>query len=48
MNEKHGKAKKMLKVIGVKVKSNEKELVGTQLLKRVMQKCSPPETPSSR
>ena len=41
MNGKHGKAKKMLKVIGVKVKSDKKELVGKQLLKCVMQKWLP-------
>eukprot|EP00542_Grammatophora_oceanica_P021233 CAMPEP_0194037136 /NCGR_PEP_ID=MMETSP0009_2-20130614/9468_1 /TAXON_ID=210454 /ORGANISM="Grammatophora oceanica, Strain CCMP 410" /LENGTH=863 /DNA_ID=CAMNT_0038679165 /DNA_START=90 /DNA_END=2681 /DNA_ORIENTATION=+ len=41
MNEKHGKVKKMLKAIGVELKSDEKELVGKQLLKRVMQKWLP-------
>lgn len=41
MNEKHGKVKKMLKAIGVELKSEEKELVGKQLLKRVMQKWLP-------
>jgi elongation factor 2 len=41
MAEKHGKVKKMLKAIGVELKSEEKELVGKQLLKRVMQKWLP-------
>ena len=41
MNEKHGKVNKMLKAIGVELKSDEKELVGKQLLKRVMQKWLP-------
>jgi elongation factor 2 len=41
MNEKHGKVKKMLKAIGVELKTEEKELVGKQLLKRVMQKWLP-------
>jgi len=41
MNEKHGKVKKMLKAIGVELKGDEKELVGKQLLKRVMQKWLP-------
>merc|ERR1719221_1450656 len=41
MAEKHGKVKKMLKAIGVELKSDEKELVGKQLLKRVMQKWLP-------
>jgi len=41
MNEKHGKVKKMLKAIGVELKTDEKELVGKQLLKRVMQKWLP-------
>jgi len=41
MAEKHGKVKKMLKAIGVELKSDEKELVGMQLLKRVMQKWLP-------
>merc|ERR1711976_11701 len=37
----HGKVNKMLKAIGVTLKSDEKELVGKQLLKRVMQKWLP-------
>merc|ERR550539_1210715 len=41
MNEKHGKVNKMLKAIGVELKTEEKELVGKQLLKRVMQKWLP-------
>mmetsp|Transcript_5440 Transcript_5440/g.8020 ORF Transcript_5440/g.8020 Transcript_5440/m.8020 type:complete len:863 (-) Transcript_5440:321-2909(-) len=41
MNEKHGKVKKMLKAIGVTLKGDENELVGKQLLKRVMQKWLP-------
>ena len=41
MSEKHGKVKKMLKAIGVELKGEEKELVGKQLLKRVMQKWLP-------
>eukprot|EP00526_Cylindrotheca_closterium_P008217 CAMPEP_0113659614 /NCGR_PEP_ID=MMETSP0017_2-20120614/32455_1 /TAXON_ID=2856 /ORGANISM="Cylindrotheca closterium" /LENGTH=851 /DNA_ID=CAMNT_0000574183 /DNA_START=176 /DNA_END=2731 /DNA_ORIENTATION=+ /assembly_acc=CAM_ASM_000147 len=41
MAEKHGKVKKMLKAIGVELKSDEKELIGKQLLKRVMQKWLP-------
>jgi len=41
MAEKHGKVKKMLKAIGVTLKTDEKELVGKQLLKRVMQKWLP-------
>jgi elongation factor 2 len=41
MNEKHGKVKKMLKAVGVELKGEEKELVGKQLLKRVMQKWLP-------
>jgi elongation factor 2 len=41
MAEKHGKVKKMLKAIGVELKGDEKELVGKQLLKRVMQKWLP-------
>ena len=41
MNEKHGKVSKMLKAIGVELKSEEKELVGKPLLKRVMQKWLP-------
>jgi len=41
MAEKHGKVKKMLKAIGVELKTEEKELVGKQLLKRVMQKWLP-------
>lgn len=41
MAEKHGKVKKMLKAIGVSLKSDEKELVGKPLLKRVMQKWLP-------
>ena len=41
MNEKHGKVNKMLKAIGVELKTDEKELVGKQLLKRVMQKWLP-------
>ncbi|KAL3938372.1 MAG: hypothetical protein SGBAC_006708 [Bacillariaceae sp.] len=41
MAEKHGKVKKMLKAIGVELKSDEKELIGKQLLRRVMQKWLP-------
>jgi len=41
MAEKHGKVKKMLKAIGVELKGDEKEFVGKQLLKRVMQKWLP-------
>jgi elongation factor 2 len=41
MNEKHKKVEKMLAAIGVELKSDEKELVGKQLLKRVMQKWLP-------
>ena len=41
MAEKTGKVNKMLKAIGVELKSDEKELVGKQLLKRVMQKWLP-------
>jgi len=41
MNEKHGKVKKMLKAIGVELKTEERELVGKALLKRVMQKWLP-------
>jgi len=41
MSEKHGKVKKMLKAVGVELKGDEKELVGKQLLKRVMQKWLP-------
>jgi len=41
MNEKHGKVKKMLKAVGVELKKDEQELVGKQLLKRVMQKWLP-------
>ena len=41
MNEKHGKVKKMLKAIGVELKGDDKDLVGKQLLKRVMQKWLP-------
>jgi len=41
MNEKHGKVKKMLKAIGVELKGDDRELVGKQLLKRVMQKWLP-------
>jgi elongation factor 2 len=41
MSEKHGKVKKMLKAINVELKGEEKELVGKQLLKRVMQKWLP-------
>jgi len=41
MAEKHGKVKKMLKAIGVELKTEEKELVGKSLLKRVMQKWLP-------
>mmetsp|Transcript_5848 Transcript_5848/g.12388 ORF Transcript_5848/g.12388 Transcript_5848/m.12388 type:complete len:565 (-) Transcript_5848:1040-2734(-) len=41
MNEKHGKVKKMLKAVGVELKTEERELVGKQLLKRVMQKWLP-------
>jgi len=41
MNEKHGKVKKMLKAIGVELKGEDRDLVGKQLLKRVMQKWLP-------
>ena len=41
MAEKHIKVNKMLKAIGVELKGEEKELVGKQLLKRVMQKWLP-------
>jgi len=41
MSEKHGKVKKMLKAVGVELKGEEKDLVGKQLLKRVMQKWLP-------
>jgi len=41
MNEKHKKVEKMLKAIGVELKTDEKELTGKQLLKRVMQKWLP-------
>jgi elongation factor 2 len=41
MGEKQGKVNKMLKAIGVELKGDEKELVGKQLLKRVMQKWLP-------
>jgi elongation factor 2 len=41
MSEKHGKVKKMLTAINVELKGEEKELVGKQLLKRVMQKWLP-------
>merc|ERR1719199_1021097 len=41
MAEKTGKVNKMLKAIGVELKTEEKELVGKQLLKRVMQKWLP-------
>ena len=41
MNEKHGKVKKMLKAIGVELKGDDNDLVGKQLLKRVMQKWLP-------
>ena len=41
MAEKHGKVAKMLKAIGVELKTDEKELVGKALLKRVMQKWLP-------
>jgi len=41
MNEKHGKVKKMLKAVGVELKKDEQELVGKQLLKRIMQKWLP-------
>ena len=41
MAEKHGKVKKMLKAVGVTLKPDEQELVGKQLLKRVMQKWLP-------
>jgi elongation factor 2 len=41
MAEKHGKVNKMLKAIGVELKTEEKELVGKALLKRVMQKWLP-------
>lgn len=41
MNEKHKKVEKLLKAIGVELKTDEKELVGKQLLKRVMQKWLP-------
>eukprot|EP00591_Stephanopyxis_turris_P009503 CAMPEP_0195522194 /NCGR_PEP_ID=MMETSP0794_2-20130614/20093_1 /TAXON_ID=515487 /ORGANISM="Stephanopyxis turris, Strain CCMP 815" /LENGTH=851 /DNA_ID=CAMNT_0040651887 /DNA_START=127 /DNA_END=2682 /DNA_ORIENTATION=+ len=41
MAEKQGKVNKMLKAIGVTMKADEKDLVGKQLLKRVMQKWLP-------
>ena len=41
MSEKAGKVKKMLKAINVELKSEDKELVGKALLKRVMQKWLP-------
>jgi len=41
MAEKKVKVAKMLKAIGVELKGDEKELVGKQLLKRVMQKWLP-------
>jgi elongation factor 2 len=41
MNKKHGKVNKMLKAIGVELKTDGKELVGKALLKRVMQKWLP-------
>jgi len=41
MNEKADKVVKMLKVIGVTLKGDEKDLVGKPLLKRVMQKWLP-------
>jgi len=41
MAEKKIKVAKMLKAIGVELKGDEKELVGKQLLKRVMQKWLP-------
>lgn len=41
MAEKHGKVKKMLKAINVTLKSEDQELVGKPLLKRVMQKWLP-------
>jgi len=41
MAEKTGKVNKMLKAVGVELKSEEKELKGKQLLKRVMQKWLP-------
>jgi len=41
MQEKKKKVEKMLKAIGVELKGDEKELVGKQLLKRVMQKWLP-------
>jgi len=41
MNEKHGKVNKMLKAVGVELKTEEKELTGKALLKRVMQKWLP-------
>jgi len=41
MNEKHKKVEKMLKAIGVELKTEEKEFTGKQLLKRVMQKWLP-------
>jgi elongation factor 2 len=41
MSEKQGKVKKMLKAINVELKSEDKELVGKALLKRVMQKWLP-------
>merc|ERR1719201_1865874 len=41
MQEKHKKVEKMLKAIGVELKSEEKELTGKALLKRVMQKWLP-------
>ena len=41
MSEKAGKVKKMLKAINVELKSEDKDLVGKALLKRVMQKWLP-------
>jgi len=41
MIEKHGKVNKMLKAVGVELKTEEKELTGKALLKRVMQKWLP-------
>jgi elongation factor 2 len=41
MNNKHGKVKKMLNAINVKLKGDENELTGKNLLKRVMNKWMP-------
>jgi elongation factor 2 len=41
MEEKHQKVEKMLKAVGVKLKKEDRELVGKPLLKRVMQNWLP-------